>query len=241
MSCAPSTLGDLNADIQNYLSLSVAASTRKTYSSGERSFLNFCTLHSSHKPTPIPTDEETLIQYVAYLARTIKHSSIKGYLAAVRHLQKFVRLQLICRGIKRSQGDSSRIRLPITIAHLKLFFQLLAIPNTTNYDSVMIWAAMTLAFFGFLRLGEMTCNSPYSPAIHLSPSDITFLPNSLSPEHMSVRIKISKTDPFRSGHTIIVGKTDQAICPVRAMQTFLSLRGTSTGPLFQHLSDSPLT
>ena len=251
MSCAPSTLGDLNADIQNYLSLSVAASTRKTYSSGERSFLNFCTLHSSHKPTPIPTDEETLIQYVAYLARTIKHSSIKGYLAAVRHLhirsgyeldlKKFVRLQLICRGIKRSQGDSSRIRLPITIAHLKLFFQLLAIPNTTNYDSVMIWAAMTLAFFGFLRLGEMTCNSPYSPAIHLSPSDITFLPNSLSPEHMSVRIKISKTDPFRSGHTIIVGKTDQAICPVRAMQTFLSLRGTSTGPLFQHLSGSPLT
>ena len=144
MSCAPSTLGDLNADIQNYLSLSVAASTRKTYSSGERRFLDFCTLHSPHKSTPIPTDEETLIQYVAYLAMTIKHSSIKGYLAAVRHLhicsgydldlKKFIRLQLVCHGIKRSQGDSSRIRLPITITHLKLFFQLLAIPNTTSYD-----------------------------------------------------------------------------------------------------------
>ena len=82
----PSTLGDLHADIQNYLSLSVAASTRKIYSSGERRFLDFCTLHSPHKSTPIPTDEETLIQYVAYLAKTIKHSSIKGYLAAVRHL-----------------------------------------------------------------------------------------------------------------------------------------------------------
>ena len=207
MPCPPSTLGDVNADIQNYLSLSVAASTRKTYSSGERRFLDFCTLHSPHKP--IPTDEETLIQYVAYLAKTIKHSSIKGYLAAVRHLhicsgydlnlKKFIRLQLVCRGMKRSQGDSSRIRLPITITHLKLFFQLLAIPNTTSYDSIMLWAAMTLAFFGFLRLGEMTCNSPFSPALHLSPCDITFLPNFLSPEHMSVRIKVSKTDPFRSG------------------------------------------
>ena len=148
MSCAPSTLGDLNADIQNYLSLSVAASTTKTYSSGERRFLDFCTLHSPHKSTPIPTDEETLIQYVAYLAKTIKHSSIKGYLTAVRHLHicsgydlelsKFIRLQLVCRDIKRSQGDSSRIRLPITITHLKLFFQVLAIPNTTRYDSIML-------------------------------------------------------------------------------------------------------
>ena len=156
-------------------------------------------------------------------------------------LKKFIRLQLVCHGIKRSQGDSSRIRFPLTISHLKLFFQLLAIPNTTSYYSSMLWAAMKLAFFGFLHLGEMTCNSPYSPAIHLFLCDVTFLPNSLSPEHMSVRIKVSKTDPFRSGHTIIIGKTDQPICPVRAMQVFLSFRGTSTGPLFKYLSGSPLT
>ena len=251
MSCAPSPVGDLNADIQNYLSLSVAASTRQTYRSGERRFLDFCTLYSPHKSTPMPTDEETLIQYVAYLVKTMKHSSIKGYLAAVRHLhirsgyeldlRKFVHLQLICRGLKQSQGDSSRICLPITITHLKLFFQLLAIPTTTNYDSSMIWAEMTLGFFGFLCLGEMTCNSPYSPAIHLSPGDITFLPTFLNPECMSVRIKISKTDPFRSGQTIILGKTNQTICPVRAMATYLSIRGASSGPLFQYLSGAPLT
>lgn len=85
-------------------------------------------------------------------------------MAAVRHLhirsgydldlKKFLRLQWICRGIKRSQGDSTRIQLPITINHLKLFFQLLAIPTTTNYDSIMIWAGMTLAFFWFPPLGR---------------------------------------------------------------------------------------
>jgi len=152
MSHTPGNVGELNADIQKYLSLSVAASTKQTYTSGERRFLDFCTLHSPRKSTPLPTNEETLIQYVAYLAKTIKHSSIKGYLAAVRHLhirsgydldlKEFLRLQLICRGIKRSQGDSTRIRLPITINHLKLFFQLLAIPTTTNYDSIMVWAAI---------------------------------------------------------------------------------------------------
>lgn len=115
MSRAPGHVGDLSADIQKYLSLSVAASTKQTYTSRERRFLDFCTLHSPNKSIHLPTNEETLIQYVAFLAKTIKHSSIKGYLAAVRYLhirsgydldlKKFLHLRLICRGIKRSQGD----------------------------------------------------------------------------------------------------------------------------------------
>jgi hypothetical protein len=32
----------------------------------------------------------------------------------------------------------------------------------------MIWAAMTLAFFGFLRLGELTCNSKFNKDVHLT-------------------------------------------------------------------------
>lgn len=56
------------ADIQNYLSLCIAASNRKTYSSSESRFLDFCTFHNPLKSSHIQTDEETLIQYVAYLA-----------------------------------------------------------------------------------------------------------------------------------------------------------------------------
>ena len=82
-----------------------------------------------------------------------------------------------------------------------------------------------LAFFGFLRLGEMTCNSPYSCTLHLSPGDVTFFPSFQNPEHMSVRIKISKTDPFRSGQSIVIGKTDQRVCPVLAMTNYLSYWG----------------
>ena len=79
-------------------------------------------------------------------------------------MHKMLRLQLVLRGIERSQGDQIRVRMPITIHHLKLFKLLLAISSTDNFDSLMIWAAMTLAFFGFLRLGELTstkrCNLP---------------------------------------------------------------------------------
>lgn len=79
----------------------------------------------------LPTDEDTLIQYVAYLAKSVKHSTIKGYLAAVRHfhirhgyqlnLKKFHRLHLVCRGIKRSQGSTIRTRLPITVPPPQIF------------------------------------------------------------------------------------------------------------------------
>ena len=120
---------DLNNDISYYLGLSIAASTKQTYSSAEKRF--------------VPVDENILFQYAAYLARSIKYSSIKGYLAAVRHLhvrngydldfKKYPCLQLICKGIRRAQGCSTRVRLPITIHHLKLFSAFLPshIPLTT--------------------------------------------------------------------------------------------------------------
>ena len=158
------------------------------------------------------------------------------------HLNKCLRLQLVCRGIKRSQGTNlTRVRLPITIKHLRLFHSLLAISYTSNYDSVMIWAAMTLAFFGFLRLGELTCNSKFSPEAHLSPEDVIFLPSWENSDHLSVRIKISKTDPFRSGQTILIGKTHQPVCPVQAMKAYMSTRDRTPGPLFMYVSGKPLT
>ena len=176
-----------------------------------------------------------LTEFVAFLAKSIKYSSIKTYLAAVRHyhirhgfqlnLHKMLRLQLVLRGIKRSHGDNIRVRLPITIHHLQLFRMLLGITNTQSFDSLMIWAAMTLAFFGFLRLGELTCNCKFNPNIHLTRDSILFAPRSgtKGPEFMTVHIKESKTDPFRLGHTITVGATNSDICPVKALQNYLSL------------------
>ena len=114
--------------------------------------------------------------------------------------KKYSHLQLICKGIKRAQGCSTRVRLPITIQYLN------TIPHTSNYDSLMIWAAMTLAFFGFMRLGELTRNSKFSLETHLSPSDVRFLPSLSQPDYMSIQVKISKTDPFRIGHTLLIAK-----------------------------------
>ena len=201
----------------------------------------------------MPANESLLTEFAAFLAKTIKYPSIKIYLAAVRHLHirygfqlnlhKMLRLQLVLRGIKRCHGDQTRVRLPITIHHLKLFSMLLAIPTTPNFDSLLIWAAMTLGFFGFLRLGELTCNSKFDPTIHLTLYSITFSSavGTETSEFMTILIKESKTDPFRLGHTITIGSTMSDICPVKAIKSYLAVRPNAQGPLLVHASGKPLT
>lgn len=67
----------------------------------------------------------------------------------------------------------------------------------------MMWAACSLAFYGFLRCSEFTVPSQeeYLPTAHLSLQDIS-VDNRESPTRIQVRIKQSKTDPFRQGCTL---------------------------------------
>ena len=53
---------------------------------------------------------------------------------------------------------------------------------------------------------------------------------------MEVRIKSSKTDPFRKGMNIYLGRTHNNLCPITAMMAYLSVRGDAAGPLF-HFKD----
>ena len=230
--------------------MSLAQSTKKTYGSGMRQFFTFCSQMNINLQLPI--SEDILINFSVAMPRSVQYTTIKNYLSAVKnyhsshgyelHLSNFVRLRLILRGIKRSQGQQSKERRPITLQLLNLFYHLLNVQRTDIRDSLMLWAAMTLAFFGFLRIGELTCNSTFDPKHHLMNRDITFMPRN-SPQYMLVRLKVSKTDPFRQGQTIVIGKTNSPLCPITAMVAYLNSRPLSSdsGPLFTYVSGGFLT
>ena len=120
---------------------------------------------------------------------------------------------------------------------------MLAIPSTQNYESLMIWAAMTLAVFGFLRLGELTCNTKFNPEVHFMFDNLHFSPvvGQGNPEFMTVEIKVSKTDPFHLGQTITVGASNSPLCLVLAMKKYLSVKKTTGGPLFVRVSGKCLS
>ena len=46
---------------------------------------------------------------------------------------------------------------------------------------------------------------------------------------MSMIIKHSKTDQLQQGHKIYLVRTGHSICPVKALMSYLAVRGTSPG------------
>ena len=58
---------------------------------------------------------------------------------------------------------------------------------------------------------------------------------------IQVRIKASKTDPFRQGVSIYMGATGKQLCPVVAVLSYMVERGNSPGPLFQWQDGTYLT
>ena len=51
------------------------------------------------------------------------------------------------------------------------------------------------------------------------------------PQLLRFQIKQSKTDPFRQGLDIYLGRKDEGICPVRVILPYLAQRGSHPGPL----------
>ena len=47
-----------------------------------------------------------------------------------------------------------------------------------------------------------------------------------------VHIKASKTDPFRKGVHVFLGRTEYPLCPVTALLAYMVIRGRAPGPLF---------
>ena len=107
-------------------------------------------------------------------------------------------------------------------------------------DTVMLWAAFTLAFFGFLRVSKFTYSSSKS---FLAVKDIAFVPNIHHTDYIQVRIKQSKTNPFRQGTTLTIAKSNSKVCAVIALRDYILQRNSTTTdePLFMLQNGQPLS
>ena len=100
--------------------------------------------------------------FATYLTHTQKPQSIKLYLSTVctLHIEhglpdptsEVVNLRRLMRGIKRVHGNTIDSWIPITPSLLRSFRSFL---NLSYPDHLTLWAAIQLAFFAFLRSGEL--------------------------------------------------------------------------------------
>lgn len=153
-------------------------------------------------------------------------------------------LEHVLRGIKKEHAKKAtptKTRLPITpniLSKIKTVWE----KDAQHFDMIMLWAACCTCYFGLLRSGKICVPSAsqYDPTGHLSISDVA-VDSHVNPSIVALKIKASKTDPFRQGVTIFLGATGSSICPVKALLAYIAVRGQISGPLFRFKDGHPLT
>ena len=155
-------------------------------------------------------------------------------------MQQFLqlpRLYMLVRSIKR-QNKKAPKRMPVCLNKLKVIYSFLASSSWSIADKCMLWAALTTAFFGFLRSSEYCSpqTQKYDPETTLCFEVITY-----KHSNIYLHIKASKTDPFREGCTICLSPSYADICPVRNLVNYIKQHPLKSGPLFTFENNSLLT
>ena len=135
----------LKTEAQAYKRTAFALSTQRTYKSQLRCYLEFCL---EYKCSPLPVEQETLISYIAFLARKLQASSIPNYLNVIRllHLEAGFNnplagnfeVNLIKKGINRQLGVPPKQKEPITLCILRKIHVLLDVSKPSD---LAFWAA----------------------------------------------------------------------------------------------------
>ncbi len=189
--------------------------------------------------------ERSLCLFVGHLFQAkLASQTVKCYLSAVRFAQialglgdpkvdSMPRLEYVTRGLKKSATQKKAPRLHITppiLRRLKLVWERMS----NQHDALMLWAAACICFFGFLRSGEIVVPSEtgYDQSSHLSFGDVR-VDDRANPQYLEIHLKASKTDPFRQGVSVVVGRTNTDLCPVAAGLAYMAARGSAPGPLFK--------
>ena len=220
----------------------LAPSTTRNYKCAFQAYLKFC---KTHNLKALPLYETNVMLYVTSIAKSsvsnvkIHISSIKHFAAVIvgQHNPPLPRLYMLVRSIKR-QSKKAPKRMPVTLNKLKVIYESLALSSWSQADKCMLWAAVTTAFFGFLRSSEYC--SPQTQKFD-SETTLCFEDISYKQPNIYINIKASKTDPFREGCTICLSPSYADICPVRNLLNYVKQHPSKTGPLFTYMDNTLLT
>ena len=219
----------------------VASATRRSYSVAWNRYSKFCRKEGRNPVSALAVEG-------------LAPPTLKGYLAGVRYAQvkggwpdpcwgSMPRLGQVLKGIRRhraEEGAPAMERKPVTpevLEKLKGSWQ-----KNPGFDSTMLWAAVCICYFRCCRAGEILAleRGPFIPGVHLTFRDVV-VDDLDKPRRIKVRIKASKTDPFRKGVDVHLGWTGQSLCPVSALLAYMVRKKEGQGPLFRFVDGRPLT
>ena len=216
-----------------------AESTKHCYQSHLRSYMRFCLFYSR---VPVPVDILTLKAYAAFLARSIKPSSMGGYFNIIRllHLERGYpnplennwELNMVRRGIARQLGVPPAQKLPITLEILQKMYDLVDLSLSHNKA---FWAACLVVFFGLLRKSSLL---PKSALVDFSQTLLRSDVIMMCQDSCIIQVRKSKTIQFGQRVLELPFSTcsNVALCPVITLLDHLTCSKLKPNmPLFSYV------
>ena len=204
-------------------------------------------LHSCSEELSInlvaPLSHSQLLIFIGWLLdRQVGADTINTYLAGLRQLYlskglnpASIRSDLVTQIIKGRRHQtlsletigSQKQRLPATPAILKLLKLDILASSEDPKTKLLIWAVCTLAYNGAFRIGELLAKkqTSFNPLDTLLEDDLKIQETAVENKKVKliqVRLKQEKTNSSKSSTIIDVFEAPGPICPVRALQKWLT-------------------
>lgn len=234
---------------QHLVDASLSEDTKKSYNRIWLDFLNFCNTFLSISEASLPITVATLSLYMAYLhEKGFAASTLYTYNSAIAYFHKIRGLHdpynsfyigKLLQGAKRLR-PSKENRLPITLAILHRLVTALDHTCSTTYNQILFKCMFLTAFYGLLRIGEITTNTINGKntkhCLHLS---------DIEQATIGFRIKFQSykhCKPHSVMSVVISPQPLHTYCPVHHLSNYLRSRGGRTSDiLFVTKSGEPVS
>lgn len=214
-------------------------STKKTYSSAQLQFLEFCKIYSL---IPLPASEQVLLRFLAFTQSNQRHlvagrqgapkaSSLQVYMSAISSLHVMhgfdqppinaPRVKLLIKSINQA-GTCPDQKSPITYEMLVCMIEMLR--GMYNYD--MYKAALTLGFFGTLRGAEYAVKQCGNGNLQCPPLLIGHVSFGVCEGVKYLQLYLPRTKTRAHGMHKIIGCSGTSVCAVCSMEHYLSARSS---------------
>jgi len=235
----------LAAEIRTLLTAVLAPSTQAVYARAWALFGQY----RQHMAQPylgiaeLPISVHETANYIAALRlRGMAPTTIISYTTAIGYTHRMAGLadptsatvvqKLLSAATRLSATSDTRLPITLTVLHRLVEALKCTIPDA--YTRAMLTAMFVVAFFGLMRVGEITLAR--SGQVSLTLDQVKRQGN-----HIAITIAAFKHNANRQPMEIILPAQDQVqICPVQALLVYLQHRGTLPGPLFAFADGQPI-
>lgn len=198
----------------------------------------------------MPCTPPVLALFIAFLfSRHYAPSTVHTYISAIGYSHKLLgfsdpsKIFYISQMLKGYSKIGFRLdsRLPISLPILhRLISSAPQLPGSP-YQICQFQAMCSLAFFAFLKVGEMSISSNPKAAPPLQLSQLSKLLNAKGKiEAFKVSIQNFKHSYNQAPFSLIIYR-QQSFCPVQLLLNYIVLRGTQPGPFFSTVDGAPVS